>query len=91
MSHTLFAVFPDVAAARSAMDELEAMGTPRASCSVVLHQKSLDRVPSGEMPLFETGAAEGAVKGTIGGAVAGAILGGVLALPFGLKLQQLRA
>lgn len=84
MSHTLFAVFPDLAAARTAMEELEAMGTPRSSCSVVLHHSNLGRIPTGEMPLFETSAAEGAVKGTIGGAVAGAILGGVLALPFGL-------
>lgn len=84
MSQTLFAVFPDLAAARAAMAELERLGTPSSSCSVVLHQKNLEHVPTGEIPLFETSAGEGAVKGTIGGAAVGAILGGVLALPLGL-------
>lgn len=82
--HTLFALFNHPHEAEAAYRELEALGTGKQRCAVVLHKDRLELKPSSEAPLFETAAASTFAKGTLLGGALGAALGAVLLGPFGL-------
>ncbi len=81
MNHVSYGIFSDADHARAAIDGIEASGTPRRRCGVVLHK---DRLDEGSTSVSETdaaaGARDGAALGAILGAAAGAIAGALLGL-----------
>jgi hypothetical protein len=77
MKQVSYGLFEGVASARDAVAAIEASGTPRKQCGVVLHQNHLDR---DDLGIAETGAREGlresaAVNSVVGAAIGAAILG----------------
>ena len=81
MEHVSYALFDDVDHARAAVDGVEASGTPREHCGVVLHK---DRLDDGAIGLAETSAGEGAREGAALGAILGSALGAAVMGPMGL-------
>ncbi len=71
----------EVAAAILALEQL---GTPTHRCTVVAHKGGLERLPTSELELFETGAAAMGLRLTGLGAVVGAALGALAVGPLGL-------
>jgi hypothetical protein len=81
MEHVSYGLFDDTEHARAAIDGIEASGTPRHCCGVVLHK---DRLDYGLLGVRETGAPEGAREGAAVGALLGASVGAALMGPMGL-------
>lgn len=81
MNHVSYALFEDADHARTAIDAIEASGTPRQYCGVVLHKDHLDRE---EIGIAETGATEGAREGAILNSIVGAAIGAAMVGPVGL-------
>ncbi|MBK6519236.1 MAG: hypothetical protein IPM79_22575 [Polyangiaceae bacterium] len=52
--NTLFALFDHPYEAEAAFHDLEALGTGKDRCTVVMHKDRLESQPSSEAPLFET-------------------------------------
>jgi hypothetical protein len=81
MMHVTYALFDDEEHARAALTEIEASGTPRRSCGVVLHKDHLDE---GLLHLSESGAAGGIREGVAIGGILGAGMGAAVVGPAGL-------
>jgi len=81
MNHVSYGLFEDVQHAQLAMDAIEASGTPRHHCGVVLQKGRLDE---GVLSLSETAASQSAREGAAIVGVFGAIVGGIAAGPAGL-------
>jgi hypothetical protein len=81
MDHVMYALFDDDEHARAALDEIEAVGTPRRHCAAVIHRGRLDE---GQLGILESAASEGLREGAALGGIGGALLGGVLFGPAGL-------
>jgi hypothetical protein len=80
MNHVSYGLFEDAAHARLAIAAIEASGTPRRHCGVVLEQGRLDE---GLLGLRETAASEAAREGAVIAGAFGAALGGIAAGPAG--------
>lgn len=77
MKHLVSAIFPDVASAHRAADELVDSGLPKDRLSVLTkeeHRDTLAGASAGERNLIDRNAGRGAVAGGAIGAVAGSIV-----------------
>jgi len=81
MNHVTYGLFDDTDHARRALEAIEASGTPRRHCGVVLQQGRLDE---GLLGLGETAAAEAAREGAAIAGIFGAVLGGIAGGPAGV-------
>lgn len=86
MAHVIFALFDGPAEVTAALAELEAAGTPKQRCTVMVHRGGLDRLPASELALFETGAASMTARLAAFGAAAGAVVGLLAAGPVAVVL-----
>lgn len=81
MQHTFYAVFETPELAAAAVTELDAIGTPRRRCGVIVHR---DTLQASELHGGETATRRGAVSGAVAGGALGALFGGLVLGPLGL-------
>lgn len=81
MDHLFFALFDTHQAATAAILELEALGTPRQQCTVVMHQGTIQDPDLGK---GETNAAATAVQSFLASGAVGALMGGLVLSPLGI-------
>lgn len=86
MSHVVFALFDSSRGVTDVLHELEAAGTPKQRCSVIVHRGGLESLPASELALFETGFASMTARLAALGAVAGAVVGLLAAGPIAVVL-----